>query len=166
MFQRLGRLTVSHPWLVCALWLAAGAALAVIAPQWDSRTQDDDVRFVPDRFTSVRAYQIIEKAFPQDVFASNLIFAIEREEAPLTPADFVLVDRVIAALEKLRQEAPDLKMGKIDSYADPMVGSRFTSGDQHCTLVKVALGAPYLAVNTQTAVDRAHDVVRQVMAKA
>ena len=74
MFRRLGRFTVAYPWTICAVWLALGAGLAFIAPHWDTRTQDDDVRFVPDRFTSVRAYQILEKAFPQDVFASNLIF--------------------------------------------------------------------------------------------
>src|SRR5262249_43954587 len=157
MFSRLGRFTVSYPWAICALWLAVGGGLAVVAPRWDNRTQDDDIRFVPDRFTSVRAYQIIEKAFPQDVFASNLIFAVERDDAALTAADYALVDRLIQALEQLRHQAPELKLGKIDSHQDVMVGSRFTSGDQQCTLVKVALGTPFLAVNTQTAVDRAHD---------
>src|SRR5438067_2425925 len=63
MFQRLGRFAASHPWGVCLGWLAAGAVLALLAPRWDTRTEDDDVRFVPDRFTSVRAYHLMEKAF-------------------------------------------------------------------------------------------------------
>src|SRR5262245_53623285 len=99
MFTRLGHFTVRYPWTICAVWLACGVGLSLLAPHWDTRTQDDDVRFVPDRFTSVRAYQILEKAFPDDVFASNLIFAIEREDGPLTASDYALVDRMCAALE-------------------------------------------------------------------
>jgi RND superfamily putative drug exporter len=166
MFYRLGRLTVSYPWTICAVWLLLGAGLALIAPHWDTRTQDDDIRFIPERFTSVRAYQILEKAFPQDVFASNLILAVEREDGSLTPADFALVDRIVAALEKLRKQAPELKFGKIDSYQDPLIGGRLNSGDQQCTLIKVALGTPYLAVNTQVAVERAQDVVQGIVRDA
>jgi RND superfamily putative drug exporter len=166
MFQRLGHFTVRYPWLICALWLTAGVGLALIAPAWDTRTQDDDVRFVPDRFTSVRAHQLLEQAFPDEVSASNLILAIEREDASLTPADFELVQRIIGALEKLRQEAPELKLGKIDSYQDPLIGIRFLSADKQCTLVRVALSAPYLAVLTQTAVDKAHEVVKEVVKSA
>src|SRR5438552_3840600 len=40
MFHRLGRYTASHPWLICAIWLVAGAALALVAPRWDTRTPD------------------------------------------------------------------------------------------------------------------------------
>jgi putative drug exporter of the RND superfamily len=166
MFTRLGHFTVRYPWTICALWLACGVGLTLLAPHWDARTQDDDVRFVPDRFTSVRAYQILEKAFPDDVFASNLILAIERDDAALSDEDYALVTRIISALETLRQEAPELKLGKIDSFQDPLTGNRFTSADQQCTLVKVALGTPFLAVNTQTAVDRARAAIERVRAEA
>src|SRR5438132_8977336 len=118
MFRRLGRFTVAYPWTICAVWLALGAGLALIAPHWDTRTQDDDVRFVPDRFTSVRAYQLMEKAFPQEVTASNLVFVVERENEPLSNADFALVDLIIKDLEQLRLDAPGLKIGKIDSFRD------------------------------------------------
>src|SRR5262245_39761522 len=137
MFTRLGRLTVMHPWLVCALWLAGGAALALVAPRWDARTQDDDVCFVPERYTSVRAYQLLEKAFPEAVEASNLIFAVEREDGPLTPADFKLVDRLAKAMEELREDARTLQIGNVDTYQNPIIGGRLTSGDQQCTLIKV-----------------------------
>src|SRR5438034_665347 len=106
MFHRLGRATASHPWTICVLWLLAGAALALVAPRWDTRTQDDDVRFVPERFTSVRAFQLLEKAFPQEVTASNLVFVVERENESLTAADFVLIDGIIKDLEQLRLARP------------------------------------------------------------
>ena len=85
------------------------ADLAAIAPRRDTQTQDDDIRFVPERFTSVRAYHLLEQAFPQDVFASHLVFAVEREEAPLTEADLALVDALVKDLDKLRQDDPELE---------------------------------------------------------
>jgi RND superfamily putative drug exporter len=159
MFGRLGRWTAAYPWTICLAWLAVGTLLAVLAPRWDTRTQDDDVRFVPDRFTSVRAHQLMEEAFPQEVTASNLVFAVEQPNKQLTDADFALVDRIAAELSKLRQEAPDLKLGKVETCKDELVGSRLTSPDYQCTLIKVALGTPYLALATADAVDRARAVV-------
>lgn len=161
MFQHLGRFCASHPWIVCAAWLLVGGALFFMAPNWDARTQDDDVRFLPNRCTSVRAYQILEKAFPKDVFASRLIFAVERDDTPLTDKDFALVDHMVADLEKLRTEAPDLKIGSITSHKDGLIGNRLTSADGQCTLIQVSLGTPFLALQTQKTVTRAQKVLRK-----
>ena len=62
----------------------AGAGLTLFAPNWDTYAQDDDVRFLPNRFTSRRAYELMEKAFKKEVQASSLIFALENQDAPLT----------------------------------------------------------------------------------
>src|SRR5687768_10193003 len=159
MFQHLGRITAKYPWTICTCWLVIGVTLALSAPHWDTRTQDDDIRFFPDRFTSVRAYQLLEQAFPQDVFASRVVFAFERECAPLSEGDFQLVSQIVVDLEKLRQDAPELKIGKIDSYQDGLIGARLVSPDQQCTLMQVSLGTPYLAISTLHAVDRAQAVV-------
>lgn len=164
MFQRLGRFAATRAWWVCLAWLGAGLLLTLLAPHWDARSQDDDVRFVPERFTSVRAYQLLEKAFPQDICASRLVFTVERTDTPLNDADFRFVDRLVADLEKLRSDAPELKIGKVDSYRDGILGSRLTSFDRQCTLVQVALGTPYLAVATQAAVERADAVMRRRLA--
>ena len=37
---------------------------------------------------------------------------------------------------------PDLKLGKISSYQDGILGQRMTSGDGHCTLIQVSLDTP------------------------
>src|SRR5688500_7790041 len=93
MFTFVGSLTTRHPWLVCAGWLVLGLGLALVAPAWDQRAQDADIRFLPARCSSVRGYQLLEKAFPQEVFASRLIFVIERPEARLSDRDLALVDQ-------------------------------------------------------------------------
>jgi RND superfamily putative drug exporter len=166
MFHHLGRWTASHPWLTCAAWLVVGAALTLVAPAWDTRTQDDDIHFLPDRCPSVRGYHLLEQAFPQDVFASRLVFALEREDAPLCEADFALANKLVEALEKLRRDAPELKIGTISSHQDGLIGSRLTSPDRCCTLVQVSLGTPYLALQTQATVDRAREAVQEVHAAA
>src|SRR5438874_4311297 len=157
MFRQLGRLTARYPKSICAFWLAVGLGLSAVAPHWDTQAQDDDIRFVPDRFTSVRAYQLLEKAFPKDVSASTLVFALERADQPLSDADFRLVDQIVDDLAQL-------KLGNVLSYQDGILGCRLTSGDRQCTLVQVSLSTPFLALATKAAVDRANDVAQKRLA--
>jgi RND superfamily putative drug exporter len=166
MFYRLGSFSAHKSWIVCIAWLILGGVMTALAPEWDTQSQDDDVRFVPERFTSVRAYQLLEKAFPQDVFASRVVYALERPDGPITPDDFKVVDGLIADFEKLRQDAPDLKIGKIDSYQSGLVGWRMVSIDRQCTLIQISLGTPYLALTTQQTVERMDQAVKDRVASA
>src|SRR5579862_5756447 len=166
MFYRLGHFAAYQSWIVCAAWLIIGGALTVVAPAWDAQTQDDDVRFVPERFTSVRAYQLLQKAFPDDVFASRVVLALEREDTALTETDFQLAEAVIKDIEQLRQAKPELKIGKIDSFQSGLVGWRMVSADQQCTLIQVSLGTPYLANATREAVEGMDAVVKKRLADA
>jgi putative drug exporter of the RND superfamily len=161
MFKHLGRVSATYPWAVCAVWLIAAVGMAILAPRWDAQAEDDDIRFVPERFTSVRAYRLLQQAFPKEVFASRIVFAVERPDDPLTDADFEVVEAIVKDLEALREQAPELKLGKIDSFQDGIVGTRLTSTDRQCTLVQASLDTPYLAYATVHAVDRADAVVRQ-----
>lgn len=166
MFTFLGRLTTRHPWLCCLAWLVMGGSLWLVAPRWDARAQDDDIRFLPDRCPSVRGYRLLAQAFPQDVFASRVIFAVERDQKPLSQRDFAVVDRLVRELEQLRHEEPELQIGKITSYEDAVIGSRLISADRQCTLVQASLGTPFLATQTRTTVDRAEARLRQCFAGA
>src|SRR5439155_15030950 len=124
MFKLVGRLATAHPWMICAAWLLAGGAISALAPAWDSKAQDDDIRFLPDRCPSVRGYHLLEKAFPKDISQSRVIFAVERGDGPLTDADFKLVDGFVNDLNQLRQNAPELQIGQVNSYRDGFVGNR------------------------------------------
>lgn len=161
MFNFLGRLTTRHPWKIVAVWLLLGAALTVIAPRWEGRVQDDDIRFLPARCDSVKGYRLLEQAFPNDVYASRLIFTVERQDGSLTRADFALIDAIVGDLETLRQQEPDLKIGRIDSHKDPFIGNRLQSKNGQCSLIQVALGTPYLALQTRDSVEKAEQVVRR-----
>ncbi len=153
MFKHLGRITASHPWWICLAWLIAAAIVGLAAPKWDERAADDDIRFLPARCDSVKGHQLLEQAFPQDVFASRLVIAVERADASLTAADFALVDDLTNDLQKLRQDEASLQIGRICSHRDPILGKRLVSGDGQCTLIQVSLNTPYLALQTRTTVD-------------
>jgi RND superfamily putative drug exporter len=165
MFQALGRLAARRPWLVCGAWLLAGVAVALVAPPWDNRAQDDDVRFLPSRCESVRGYQLLQEAFPQDVFASRAVFAVERA-SPLTEADLALVDDLAADLNRLRADEPALQISRVYSPRDAFIGKRLLSDDRRCALLQVSLGTPYLALQTRTTVDRAEQVLRARLQQA
>jgi RND superfamily putative drug exporter len=166
MFNFLGRLTTAHPGKVCLAWLLAGLLLAWLAPAWDARTQDDDIRFLPARCDSVRGYELLKQAFPQDVFASRAVFAVERPDGRLTAADFALVDRLAADLRRLAADEPGLQFGRVCCHTDPFIGKRLVSADGRCTLIQVSLGTPFLALQTRAAVDRAETVLRRRLAEA
>ena len=167
MFKLLGRFTAKHAWKICAAWLVAGAALALIAPAWDTKAQDDDIRFLPDRCDSVRGYHLLAQAFPQDVFASRAIFCVERPDGgPLGDAEFALVDQLVADFNQLREAEPGLQLGRVNSHRDAFIGKRLISGDGRCTLIQVALGTPFLALQTQATVDRLDARLRERLAAA
>jgi RND superfamily putative drug exporter len=166
MYDRLGRWAVHHPLLICAVWVAAAVALTFAAPSWRNQTQDDDIRFLPVRCPSVRGLQLLEQAFPQDVFASKAVVAIERPDGPLTSTDFALVDRISAAVDELRRMEPPLGITNVASHRNGLMGDRLVSADRHSTLIQVSLGTPYMAVQTRTTVDRVDAAMRDVLATA
>jgi putative drug exporter of the RND superfamily len=161
MFNFLGRLAVTHPWKIVLGWVTAAVLLLTLTPTWETKAHDEDIRFLPERCASVRGYHLMAQAFPRELDCSRITFALERSTAPLTPKDFALVDQLVGDLEQLHQADSDLKIGKIYSYRDPMIGKRLTSSDGLCTLIQVSLATPYLALQTQLTVDRTEAALRK-----
>src|SRR5205823_6001302 len=136
----------------------------LVAPDWRTQAQDDDILFLPPRYPSVRGYLLLEKAFPQDVFASRTVFAVERPDGPLTQDDFALVDRMAATLTALMKDEPGLQITGVVSHREPLIGGRLVSADKQCVLIQVSLGVPYMATQTRATVDRAEAAVRPIIA--
>jgi RND superfamily putative drug exporter len=160
MFDRLGRLVVAHPRWICAAWMALAAVMTAVAPPWQSKSTDDDIRFMPETCPSVRGYQVLEQFFPQDVFASRAVFVIERDGGDLTQNDFDLADRIVSNIGALRRAEPELQINGIVSHRDPVIGGRLISADRRCTLIQVLLATPYMAMQTRGTVDRCEAVAR------
>jgi RND superfamily putative drug exporter len=155
-----------RPRLVCAAWVLLGLGVALLAPHADNKVQDDDIGFLPARCDSVRGYNLLKQAFPQDVFASRAIFALERPDRPLSSDDLTLIDDIVADLNRLRRDDPALQINRIYSHRDPFIGKRLLSADGQCTLIQVSLGTPYLALQTRSTVDRAEELVRRHLGAA
>lgn len=166
MFRFLGRMAVRHAGIVCLAWVGFAVLLTLIAPSWRTKTQDDDIRFLPPDTPSVRAHQLLEQAFPQDVAASRALFCIERPDAPLTADDLALVDRISGALQSLKRNEPALLINGVVSRKDGIIGNRLVSKDGHATLIQVSLATPYLANQTRTTVDRCEEVARAELKSA
>lgn len=164
MYAFLGKLSTTRPWLVAMAWLGLGIGASLLAPNWDRNSQDDDVRFLPERCASVRGFQLLEEAFPRDVSACRLILSIEREDRALDAVDFAFVDRLVSKLNEFRGDHPDWKIGTIVSHRDPFLGKRLVSRDGFCTLVQVPLATPYLALQTRQVVDLANQVLDKLIA--
>lgn len=161
MFAFLGGVTIRHPWLVCLSWVLLAITLTVLAPPWEQRAQDEDIHFLPARCASVRGFQLLRDAFPQEVFASRLILVVERNSQRLHQQDLELVDQLVTDLSALREREPELQIRKIYSRRDAFIGNRLLSEDGQCTLVQISLDTPYLALQTQHTVDRIAEVVHQ-----
>ncbi len=154
MFEKLGRQVADHPWRLLLIWMAAAVVLALTAPRWDQYCQDDDIRFLPSRCMSLAGHALLERAFPDDVFASKIIFAFAREAQPLTPPDLALVRQMAQGIQEIRQSQPDLGLGPVTSCDSPLIGSRLISDDHRCTLIVVPVETPFLAAKTAHAVAR------------
>src|SRR5436305_15152570 len=100
MFTFLGRLATQHPWCVLVSWLVLGVGLMSVAPRWEQNAQDDDIKFLPGRCDSVKGYRLLEQAFPNDVYASRVIFALERDNSRPTPRDLTPANEIAADLTR------------------------------------------------------------------
>src|SRR3989442_1517212 len=111
MFDPPGPWAATHPLKICTASLLFANCPTAIAPTWRNKTQDDDIRFLPAGTPSVRAFHLLEHAFPQDVFACRAVFALERRDGPLSDDDLALVDDIVVSLEGLKREEPGLQIG-------------------------------------------------------
>lgn len=152
MFDRLGRLVANQPGSFLAIWAAIGLFLAVVAPPFEQCCQDDDIHFLPARCMSLAGHDLLARAFPDEVFASKIIFAFCRDARPLTAGDMAVVAEAARAVEAGRREHPDLGLGPVSSVSTPVIGSRLLSEDKHCALIVVPVETPFLAVKTANAV--------------
>jgi RND superfamily putative drug exporter len=97
MFQRLAAAAVRHARLLVALWLAAPAALVLLAPSLQSVATQDAAAFLPPGSPSEVAENISRQAFPTDPVRDSAIVVFERRTGPLTAVD----RRFIAAQARL-----------------------------------------------------------------
>lgn len=109
MYALLGRI-VSRYWLVMILfWVALAVVLHRFAPEWENVTKDGDLAYLPREMTSVRADELIAKAFPENKGKSQIVLVIERSDGGLTPDDLEFAEQLANRFELLPPEDPVAK---------------------------------------------------------
>lgn len=157
MFESIATVVIRRGWLVVFGWLVLIATLYAVAPPWERVSKDDDVRFFPAGYPSVVGQDLLERGFPGDASSSQVVVITERRDRFFTPEDFAYVDRLIAALNHLRQSQPSLGIKKVETYRSPVIGPRFIGtsrdGNGQAVLTIASLNGTYLSKSTRLAVE-------------
>src|SRR5437763_4638127 len=96
-FPFLGRV-VRRAWpLLLALWVALCLVTWWAAPPWEEVAQDREFAFLPENSPSRRADEVLQKAFPDDHLASNIVLVLHRAEdrAGALDRDLKFIDEVL-----------------------------------------------------------------------
>jgi RND superfamily putative drug exporter len=99
MFGRIGRVAVLRPWVTISAWIVAAVALAVLAPQLKSTSDQAD--FLPSHYESVQAGKVQERAFPQHEQPAAIAVFQRSDGGKLTDADRASVTEVASGLQRL-----------------------------------------------------------------
>ncbi len=144
MFESLGQF-VAHRWGWTILaWVGLAVLLVCVAPRWDDVTNDGDLAYMPARMTSVRGEQLLAEAFPEDKSKSQIALVVVREDAPLTPDDLAVLDR-LASRFPLGEEHP-VPVLSVWTPATDIVGRKLISRDQHAAIALLKLSTEFMAV--------------------
>lgn len=164
MFRLLGRL-VQRYWLaVLLLWALGVALLHHFAPPFSEVTKDEDIRFFPPEYPTVRGYSILSKAFPEDVGSSEIVVLVRRTDGPLSTADFAFVDLLTTRLDELRTQYPekDYRIAPLKNYRTPVMGELLTSEDRRATIIVTRCGWPLTASKIIEVVQAVRDTIGEM----
>ena len=156
MFAALGDLVTRRGSWFLAAWVLLIVILRYEAPSWDSVSRDDDVRFFPPNYPSVRGQALLERGFPGDVASSRVVIVAERPDGMLTDADWTFVDRIRETFEALQAEKPELGIKDVVDRSDPDYGSRLVAGKPgggQVSLTAVLLTSTFMSKAARVTVD-------------
>src|SRR4051794_27774649 len=108
MFESIAALVERRGWVIIVGWVLFAAVLYASAPDWESVSRDDDVRFFPAGFPSVVGQELLERGFPEDAASSSAVVIAERRPGKLSDRDFAYVDQIVRKFDVLRDGNPKL----------------------------------------------------------
>src|SRR4051794_40627883 len=97
MFGALGRLASSRPWTIIGAWLVLVALVVILAPGF--KATQDQAEFLPGHYESIRAFELQQKAFPQQQTTAAVVVFDRRDGGRLTADDSAQVQKVVDGLD-------------------------------------------------------------------
>jgi RND superfamily putative drug exporter len=132
MFGWLGKFVVRRAWWVIAGWVIASAAIIGLSPSLSDITSAEQSDFLPDKYESVQAIELSQRAFPQQATSSALVVVKRSDGAPLTDEN---TQEVVQLAGKLQQR----NIARTQNYVtDPQ---RSVAPDKSIQLINVGLQA-------------------------
>lgn len=125
MFTRLGSAVARHPLLVIGVWILLALAVGRVAPPWDEVTHEGNEDFLPREMTSVRGARLLDAAFPDLKFKSQVALVAERPDGPLSIEDLRLIDALAERFES--DELAALPIAGVWTRRHDVVGPMLTS---------------------------------------
>ncbi|MBI3467201.1 MAG: MMPL family transporter [Planctomycetes bacterium] len=145
-FDHLGRFVARRWAWVLGAWVVAVTIIKVFAPPWAKISQDDDIKSFPPHYNSVVGHDLLEKAFPGDLFNSQVVVAVERTDGALSEADQEFLKTLTARLNSVQEggllrnvdgdiEEDKYGLGIFLTPSTPVIGQLLTSADKKAALL-------------------------------
>ncbi|HSX30828.1 MAG TPA: MMPL family transporter [Candidatus Saccharimonadales bacterium] len=99
MLNKLGNFIVRNRWWVIATWVVLAVVITVFSPRLSSVTSSDQTSFLPNKYESVQAQRIGEKAFPQSKDDVEILLVKRSDGGKLTAADQTAVQTLATQLQ-------------------------------------------------------------------
>lgn len=91
MLNTLGKFIAKNRWWVIGVWVILSIVITVFSPKLSSVTSSDQTSFLPNKYESVQAQKIGDKAFPQSKNDTEILLVQRKDGAKLTAADKAMV---------------------------------------------------------------------------
>jgi RND superfamily putative drug exporter len=144
---------------VLVAWVIIPLVLWLVAPRWDDITKDGDFAYLPPVMTSVRGAELLEKAFPEWAFKSNVVLVVARPDGELTDADKAVALR-LADFYRSNPEAKKF-VSMVMTHDDQFAGSKLRSSDGQSVLVLLQLNNEFMAVDNMQFIKQIYRKVRE-----
>jgi len=91
VLNTLGKFIAKNRWWVIGVWVILSIVITVFSPKLSSVTSSDQTSFLPNKYESVQAQKIGDKAFPQSKNDTEILLVQRKDGAKLTAADKAMV---------------------------------------------------------------------------
>ena len=94
MLNQLGKFITRNRWWVIAVWVVVSVVIAAFSPKLSSVTSSDQTSFLPNKYESVQAGNIGDKAFPQSKDDTEILLVSRKDGGKLTTGDLEVSHRL------------------------------------------------------------------------
>lgn len=141
MYEKIGYYSVRYRYFVIAFWIVAVGLATWLAPNLNDLSISDQAGYLSEKEPSVRAMQMINKHFPNEIFSKSAILVLESKKGDLRDAEGM---SIISGLTGWVKSSRDPKISKtLLSPVDPNLADRLISSDGSVALILVGInGSP------------------------